>query len=60
MAKPDFDRQLYGGTVGGPLPDKMFFFGAAERTSQDTPQDNNITAAERRNPGPAGRGRRRS
>ena len=23
----------------------MFFFGAAERTSQDTPQDNNITAA---------------
>ena len=37
---------------------RMFFFGAAERTGQDTPQDNNITAAERRAPRLAGSGRR--
>lgn len=46
IAKPRFDRQLYGGSIGGPIvKDRTFFFGAAERTQQNQPQDNNITAA---------------
>lgn len=44
-AKSEFQRQLYGGSVGGPVVrDRTFFFGAAERLQEDTPQDNNITA----------------
>jgi outer membrane receptor protein involved in Fe transport len=44
--KSEFQRQLYGGSLGGPmLRDRTFFFGAAERLQEDTPQDNNITAA---------------
>lgn len=44
--KSEFKRQSYGGSVGGPvLRDRTFFFGAAERLQEDTPQDNNITAA---------------
>lgn len=43
--KSEFERQLYGGSLGGPLiRDRTFFFGAAERLQEDTPQDNNITA----------------
>lgn len=43
--KSEFQRQLYGGSLGGPmLRDRTFFFGAAERLQEDTPQDNNITA----------------
>jgi hypothetical protein len=43
--KSEFERQLFGGSLGGPvLRDRTFFFGAAERLQEDTPQDNNITA----------------
>ena len=43
--KAEFDRQLYGGSFGGPVVrNRTFFFGAAERLQEDTPQDNNITA----------------
>lgn len=46
IAKPQFDRQLFGGSLGGPLvKDRTFFFASAERTQQNQPQDNNITAA---------------
>ncbi len=34
--KPGFDRQNYGGSLGGPiLPDRWFFFGALERTHEN-------------------------
>jgi hypothetical protein len=43
--KSEFERQLYGGSFGGPLVrNRTFTFGAAERLQEDTPQDNNITA----------------
>lgn len=43
--KAEFTRQLYGGTFGGPIVrNKTFFFSAAERLQQNTPQDNSITA----------------
>src|SRR5206468_4947608 len=46
LPKPQFDRQLFGGSLGGPIvKNRTFFFGAAERTQQNQPQDNNITAA---------------
>ncbi len=33
--KPPFDRQQFGGSIGGPiLRDKLFFFGALERTRE--------------------------
>jgi hypothetical protein len=45
VPKSQFDRQLYGGSAGGPiLKNRTFFFGSAERTQQNQPQDNNITA----------------
>jgi outer membrane receptor protein involved in Fe transport len=35
--KPDYRRYQYGGSVGGPiLKDKIHYFGAFERTQQDT------------------------
>jgi hypothetical protein len=41
--KSEFDRQLYGWSVGGPIVrDRTFFFNALEWTRQDTPADNNI------------------
>lgn len=43
--KSEFQRQLYGGSAGGPvIRDRTFFFAAAERLQEDTPQDNNVTA----------------
>lgn len=45
VSKPEFDRQLYGGSFGGPLvQSRTFFFSAAERLQENTPQDNNIRA----------------
>ena len=42
--KSEFRRQQWGGSFGGPLKqNKSFFFGAYERTSEDTPFDNGIT-----------------
>ena len=46
IPKPKFDRQLFGASLGGRVvKNRTFFFGAAERTQQNQPQDNNITAA---------------
>ncbi|MGH9346902.1 MAG: TonB-dependent receptor [Vicinamibacterales bacterium] len=46
LPKSEFDRKLWGGSLGGPIVrDRTFFFGAAERKDQNTPIDNNITAA---------------
>lgn len=43
--KAEFSRQLFGGSIGGPIVrDRTFFFGAAERLQQNVPMDNNITA----------------
>ena len=42
-----FDRNVWGGSAGGPVKrDKTFFFGAAEVTRQNIPFDNNIRAAD--------------
>ena len=42
--KSEFRRQQWGGSLGGPLKqNKSFFFGAYERTTEDTPFDNGIT-----------------
>jgi hypothetical protein len=44
--KPDFNRQQWGGTLGGPVvADKSFIFGAYERVKEDTPFNNSVTAA---------------
>ena len=44
--KSDYDRQQWGGSLGGPLvQNKSFFFGAYERLREDWPFDNGITAA---------------
>jgi hypothetical protein len=44
--KPDYSRQQWGGTLGGPIKhDKTFFFGAYERVKQEYTYDNAITAA---------------
>jgi hypothetical protein len=39
LAKQDYRRYQYGGSVGGPIVEnKVFYFGAFERTQQDTKQ----------------------
>jgi carboxypeptidase family protein/TonB-dependent receptor-like protein len=39
IQKQDYRRHQFGGSVGGPLvPDKVHYFGAYERTQQDTKQ----------------------
>jgi len=46
VPKAEFERYLYGASFGGPIVEsRTFFFAAGERLQQDTPQDNNITAA---------------
>jgi Carboxypeptidase regulatory-like domain len=43
LPKSNFRRHLFGGSIGGPVVrNRTFFFGAVERTVQDTPADNNI------------------
>ena len=43
--KTPFERQQFGGSLGGPIrKDKTFFFGAYERLAEDEPFDNGITA----------------
>lgn len=43
--KSAFERQQFGGSLGGPIrKDKTFFFGAYERLAEDEPYDNAITA----------------
>ncbi|MCC7181682.1 MAG: TonB-dependent receptor [Acidobacteria bacterium] len=45
-ARSPFQRRQWGGSLGAPLiRDKTFFFGAFERTTEDEPFDNSITAA---------------
>ena len=42
--KAAFDREQWGGSLGGRLiADKTFFFGAADRSTQTTPFNNGIT-----------------
>ncbi len=47
LEKSDFDRQQWGGSIGGPIRhDKMFFFAAADRATQDTPYNNGIRSSD--------------
>lgn len=44
-ARSPFQRRQWGGSLGAPLRrEKTFFFGAYERTTEDEPFDNAITA----------------
>jgi hypothetical protein len=44
--KPEFSRQQWGGTLGGPLVrDKSFIFAAYERVKEDTPFNDSVTPA---------------
>jgi hypothetical protein len=37
LAKPDFDRKQFGGSLGGPaLKDRLFLFGNVEKTKEDS------------------------
>ena len=45
LPKSAFDRQQWGGSLGGRIiANKTFFFGAADRSTQTTPFNNGITA----------------
>jgi hypothetical protein len=47
LSRSKFDRQVWGGSIGGPITrDRTFFFGATEITRQNTPVDNNIRASD--------------
>jgi len=44
--KPEFRRQQWGGTFGGPIvKDRTFFFAAYERYKEDTPYNDSVSAA---------------
>lgn len=46
VPKSDYDRQQWGGSVGGPIKqNRTFFFGAFEHVNENWPYDNGITAA---------------
>lgn len=43
LGKSDFNRRVWGGSLGGPIVrDRTFFFGAADRSTQNTPYNNGI------------------
>jgi hypothetical protein len=43
LEKTDFDRAQWGGSLGGPIVrDRTFFFGAADRATENTPFNNGI------------------
>jgi hypothetical protein len=45
LPKSQFDRNQWGASLGGPLiQNRMFFFAAADRSTQNTPFNNRITA----------------
>lgn len=45
--KTDYNRQLFGGTVGGPIKrNKNFFFASYERLDETWPVDNRIKASD--------------
>ena len=47
--KSEFNRKQYGAAFGGPIRrDKMFFFGAVERSDELTPFDNLVTVENAR------------
>jgi hypothetical protein len=42
--KPEFRRQQWGATLGGPIvKEKSFFFGAYERAKEDSPYNDSVT-----------------
>jgi hypothetical protein len=46
LGKSDFDRAQWGGSIGGPIArNRTFFFGAADRATQNTPYNNGILPA---------------
>ena len=43
LEKSDFDRQQWGGSAGGPIaPNRVFFFGAVDRATENSPYNNSI------------------
>ncbi len=45
LPKAQFDKQQWGGSAGGPIvANRTFFFAAADRSTQNFPFNNNITA----------------
>ena len=43
LEKSDFDRQQWGGSIGGPIvQNRTFYFAAADRATQNTPYNNGI------------------
>src|SRR5438132_5104729 len=44
LPKAQYTKQQFGGSLGGPIvADRSFFFGAADRSHEDFPFNNNIT-----------------
>jgi hypothetical protein len=46
LPKSEFNRRQWGGVFGGPIrKNRTFFFASVERSTQNSPYNNNITAA---------------